>query len=82
MSVHVTPALAERLRAMVLAHCGGQVRVFTCEFRPGGRTHGVGVASDLWCVNCGHSRMWHDVAIAAALVVEREARPPLLREVS
>ncbi len=73
------PPLAARLRKMALDYCAGDARVLTCEFALGGRTHGVGVPSVLWCRQCGQPRMWHDVAIAAA-VVEREERPPLFRE--
>ena len=72
-------SLAERLRALVLTYCGSQEVVLECEFLPGGRLHGVGIASPLWCSRCGHPRIWHDVA-AAARIVARDEVPPLLRE--
>lgn len=70
--------LAQRLRAHVLVQSSGDTRVLTCEFAAGGRKHGVGIPSPLYCVTCGHSQVLHDIA-AALPCVEREARPPLLR---
>ncbi len=70
-----------RLRADVLRLSAGDARILTCVFEPGGKTHGVGVPSPLYCQRCGQSQFLHDLA-AVLPIVEREARPPLLREVS
>lgn len=59
------PTLGERLRAAVVNHCG--LETLTCEFAPGGKLHGVGIPSELYCQTCGHMRLWHDVAAAAAI---------------
>lgn len=77
----LSPGLPERLRGHVLRLAAGDPRILTCEFVPGGRTHGVGVPSPLWCGRCGHTQLLHDIAAVIPLA-EREARPPLLREVS
>lgn len=67
--------LVERLRADVLTHCG--TAPLSCMFEPGGKLHGVGIASELYCKRCGHSRVWHDVAEAAAIVAACEAAAKL-----
>lgn len=62
--------LSERLRALVRNHCAD---VAICSaFLAGGKLHGVGIASDLYCVSCGHARMWHDVAEAAVIIAAGE----------
>lgn len=67
--------LVERLRADVVNHAG--VATLSCVFEPGGKLHGVGIASDLYCRRCGQSRIWHDVAEAAAIVAACEAAAKL-----
>ena len=76
MSALTAPAprlepLSERLRALVVQHAG--VATLTCTFAPGGKLHGVGIPSVLWCLTCHQARMWHDVADGAALAAGTEA---------
>lgn len=63
--------LSARLRAIVLAQCG--VGTLTCVFEPGGKLHGVGIPSPLWCGRCGHAVTWHTVAEAAAVAAQLES---------
>lgn len=58
--------LGDRLRALVLTYA--DATTLTCRFVPGGKLHGVGIASELYCARCGQARQWHDVAEAAARV--------------
>ena len=62
--------LSERLRATVRNQCGDAT--LACVFEPGGKLHGVGIASELYCVGCGQARVWHDVAEAAVIVAAVE----------
>jgi hypothetical protein len=64
--------LAERLRATVLNQAGAAT--LSCRFQPGGKLHGVGIPSPLYCLGCGHARVWHDVA-EAAVIVEAQGQP-------
>ena len=76
--------LSERLVAH-LASLGGAVEALvTCEFLPGGKKFGVGIPSALYCMTCGHARILHDIAQAAAIVEAEEtaARTPLLASLS
>jgi hypothetical protein len=63
--------LSMRLRAMVVQHAGRAP--LTCTFQAGGKLHGVGIASSLYCRTCHQARMWHDVAEAVALASSVEA---------
>lgn len=65
------PSLSVRLRALVVTHAGA--RPLTCTFAPGGKLHGVGIPSVLWCLTCGQAAMWHDVGAASAVVARAEA---------
>lgn len=73
MSAGVTPEppLSARLRAHVLRHAGKAT--LTCEFVPGGKLHGVGIPSVLYCQTCHQARMWHDVAAGAVIAALMEA---------
>jgi hypothetical protein len=67
----MTRPLSERLRALVLQHAS--VATLTCPFTPGGKLHGIGIPSVLWCLTCQQAGMWHDVAAAAVLAARVEA---------
>ena len=62
----VPPTLVERLRDDIVRHCGPAP--LSCTFVPGGKLHGVGISSELYCQTCHCPRLWHDVAEAAAIV--------------
>jgi len=75
-TVAAAAPLSTRLRALVVQHAGQAT--LTCTFEPGGKLHGVGIASVLWCRACHQAGMWHDVAAGAALAaaVEDSERLP------
>lgn len=68
----ILPSLSERLRLMVITH--GALEAFGCVFLGGGKRFGVGIPSDLYCLTCGHARLYHDLAEAFAIVVAHETR--------
>lgn len=76
----MTHPLSARLRAIVLVQCGQQT--LTCTFEPGGKLHGVGIASDLYCIRCGEAHTWHTVAEACRLAerLEQSERLPFMTE--
>lgn len=67
----VPPPLSVRLAAYVVTHAG--TGPLTCTFVPGGKLHGVGIPSVLWCAACLQAAMWHDIGAAAALAARVEA---------
>lgn len=74
----MTPAkapLSERLAASVRGQLGGEATL-TCEFKAGGRLHGVGIRAPFYCQHCGGSLVWHEVAEAVAVIaaIEEGAR--------
>lgn len=63
--------LSVRLTAVVVRMAGRPT--LTCEFAPGGKKRGVGIASELYCKTCGQEITWHEVAQAAQLAARLEA---------
>jgi hypothetical protein len=62
------PALPDRLLAAVRTHCADGAVLACPSFVAGGKLHGVGIPSELYCQVCGHASLWHDVVQAAAIV--------------
>jgi len=66
-----TRPLSQRLVARVLNFAAHET--LDCPFEPGGQLNGKGIPSPLYCRLCGHDRLWHDVAQAAAIVAAHES---------